>query len=194
MKATLSLMTLMIIVIGFALVGDALAQPDNPSPAATETSGDGSAADEAAKPEEPKTEDPKPDEAKPTEAEGAPSDEAKEEAKKETEAGATEDPVDQAKGLFASLKGGKWMLAFGFFAMLIGSILRWGLKMKWAFWESKAGGYTVAGIMGLATLGTDIVMSGSLTMNGFVAAATVALTAMGLHGPTKALKEKVKPS
>lgn len=191
MKLTLSLLTLLVVFVGFALIGDALAQPDNPSPAATEDSGDGSAADEA------KPEDTKADEAKPEDKPSEPASEEKEAGEEKAEGEAAEAPegaVDQAKGLFSSVKGGQWMLAFGFMAMLVGSILRYAMKLKWKFWESEAGGYTIAGITGLAALGANIVSSGSFSMDGLMLAATIMITAMGLHGPGKAVAKKLKPA
>ena len=190
MKMTMTFLTLVVIVTGFALVGDALAQPTNPSPAASDTSGGDSAADEA------KPEEAKPDEAKPTESEPSePAAGTTEEGKKEEgKVEAPEKATDQASSLFASIKGGQWLLAFGFFAMLLGSILRYAMKLKWKFWDSKTGGYVIAGVTGLAALGVSVVTTGSFSMDGVMAAATIMLTAMGLHGPAKAAKEKVKPS
>lgn len=186
MKATFSLFCLMIIVVGFALVGDAIAQPDNPSPAATETSGSGSAADEAKPPEEPK---PSANEAKPTKAEGEPSD-----AKAEEEKGEAAKAIEQGHGLFSSVKGGHWLLAFGFLGMLIGSALRLGLVQKWDFWGTKAGGFTMAGLVGVASLGAEIVTAGGFTVEGLAAALTVLAGAMASHGPAKAIKDKVRPA
>ena len=190
MKMTLSILVAALIVVGFGLIGDALAQPDNPSPAATVASGDGSAADEA-KPEDAKPDETKPDENKPSEPAG----EAKKEGEEEAEGEAPEGPVDQAKGLYSSIRGGQWILALGFFGMLLGSIGRYAFSRKWDFWKTKAGGYTIAGITGMALLGAGLVTNGgSFSMELLASVVTATLAAMAMHGPAKAVTAKMKPA
>ena len=179
MRTSLTLLCLMTFVLGFALIGDALAQPDNPTSAISDAGA--ALEDGAAAPAEPAAE------SEPTPEESAPESEpAPEEAAPEAPS-----PTDQAKGFIAAVKGGHWLLAFGFLSMLIGSILRYLMKMKWKFWDTKAGGYVVAGSMGLATLGAMIVATGSFSVEILWMAILATTAAMGLHGPAQAAKNKV---
>jgi len=151
MKATFSLLTMMIIFVGFTLVGDALAQP-NPPEAAGESSGGDSAADEEKAPA-PTEEQPSTD----TEGEKAKDGEETEAASgKAEEAEPPAGVVDQAKGLYSAVKGGKWVMAFALLAMLLGSIGRFLFARKWKFWKTKKGGYVIAGVTGLALLGAGL--------------------------------------
>lgn len=103
-----------------------------------------------------------------------------------------DNPIDQAKGGYSAVKGGHWMLAFGFLAMLIGSAGRWLLAKKWDFIETQAGGYIIAISAGLGVLGGGIVEMGGLSMNLVFLALTATFTAMGMHGPVTAALDKVK--
>lgn len=105
--------------------------------------------------------------------------------------GADISPADQATGLFVSIKGGQWLLALGFLLMIVGSVARWALSRGWDFWETKAGGYTIAASLGLATLGAGIVTEG-FSFELLATAAAAALSAMALHGPAKAAKNKIR--
>ena len=75
--------------------------------------------------------------------------------------------------------------------MLLGSISRFIVGRKWKFIETDAGGYVIAAFTGMGILGGGIIESGSLSMQVAVLALVGTLTAMGLHGPAKALKKKM---
>lgn len=172
MKATLSLLVLMTFISGFVLIGTAIAQ-DDAGPTAT---------DEAPTPPELPTADiPEPDTAE------TPSDTGEEGAKNQ----APEDPIDQGKGLYTSVKGGYWLLAFGFFGMLLGSAARFAVGKNWDFIKTKAGGYTIAGFTGMGILGGLIIEAGSFSVSMLPTALVATLAAMALHGPAKAVKKKL---
>ena len=166
MKAILSLIILLTAVFGFALVGSALAQPMDAGPAIEEVAAADPAPVEAVVVDTPVAE-----------AEPAP---------------VPEKPLEQGKALYKSVKGGEWLLAFGFLGMLLGSIARFALGKKWKFLTSKAGGYTIAGFTGMGSLGGLIIEAGSFSMSMVPTALTVMLAAMALHGPAKAAKDKLK--
>lgn len=178
MRTSLTLLCLMAFVLGFALIGDAIAQPDNPTPAASDTGSDTESGETA--PAEPTAEPAEEAEAPPVEAELA------------TEEPSVGEVIDQGKGFFSNAKGGHWLLAFGFFAMFVGSVVRYLMKLKWKFWDSKTGGYVVAGSMGMATLGASVVATGSISVEAIWFAVSTTAIAMGLHGPAKAVKNKLK--
>lgn len=171
MKTTLSLIVLMTSILGFMLVGNALAQSIDAGPAI----------------EAPTEAEPAP--------EVAPAEPASEEAAAPV-ATATEAPpekvLDQGKALYKSVKGGEWLLAFGFLGMLLGSIARFAVGKKWEFLKTKAGGYTIAGFTGLGILGALIIEAGAFSVSMVPTAITGMLAAMALHGPAKAVKEKLK--
>jgi len=96
---------------------------------------------------------------------------------------------EQGAGLFSSVKGGHWLAAFGFLAMLFGSAVRWGMSQKWEFWKSKAGGYVTAASAGLTLLGAGIVTSGSLSFELLANALVATLAAMGLYSSAKDVKK-----
>lgn len=172
MKATLSLLVLMTFISGFVLIGTAIAQ-DDAGPTATEeapTPPELPAATDATEPDTAET----------------PSDTG-EEAKNQ----APEDPLDQGKGLYTSVKGGYWLLAFGFFGMILGSVARFAAGKKWDFIKTKAGGYTIAGFTGMGILGGLIIEAGSFSVSMLPTALTATLAAMALHGPAKAVKKKL---
>ncbi len=100
--------------------------------------------------------------------------------------------LDQAKGVYNSVKGGHWMLTLAFVGKLFGSAGRWLAAKRWDFITTKAGGYLIAASTGVGILGAGIVESGSFSVDLLSIAVTTMLGAMGLHGPVKALKEKVK--
>jgi len=165
MKATLTLVILMTFVLGAALIGGAIAQP---------------AALDAGTPD----------------AVSAPASvdtTATEPAASETAVvpAAPEKPIDQGKALYKSVKGGEWLLAFGFLGMLLGSLARFAFGKKWAFLKTKAGGYTIAGFTGMGILGALIIEAGAFSVSMIPTAVTGMLAAMALHGPAKGLKKKM---
>ena len=99
--------------------------------------------------------------------------------------------LEQGKALADAVKGGKWILALGLLAMLLGGIGRLAMSMKWEFWDTKAGGFTTAGIMGLIVLGAGVYATGGFSFDLLLAAGAAALAAMGAHSPAKAAKEKL---
>ncbi len=164
MKATLSLLTLITFIIGFAFVGSAIAQDDAGSTSAEESPvPEADTADTLAN-------------------------DATEEAKNKV----PENAIDQGKGLYTSVKGAEWLLAFGFLGMLLGSLGRWATAKKWNFIKTKAGGYTIAGFTGLGILGGLIVEAGAFSTSMLPTAITGMLAAMALHGPAKAAKDKLQ--
>jgi hypothetical protein len=163
MRASLSLLVLLTFVLGAAFVSSAIAQPAGDEAAAVETVPIVPALPAAAEAEEAPATTPAP-----------------------------EKPADQAKGIFDSVKGGEWVLAFGFLAMLLGSVGRWLFGMKWAFIKTKAGGYVIAASTGLGVLGVGIVESGSFSFGLVPIAATAMFAAMGIHTPAQAVTQKLK--
>lgn len=164
MKASLSLLILMTFVLGIALVGNAIAQPSD----------GGTAIAEPATPAEPAAE---PDTAEP----------AAEEAES-----IADKPLEQGKALYKNIKGGHWLLAFGFFGMILGTAAKLTIGKKWKFLTSKAGGYTFAGFTGMGALGTLIVEAGAFSVS-MLAPALLAMTAaMAAHGVAKDVKKKLK--
>ena len=174
MKATLSLFVILLVVAGFGIIGNALAQPDPAEPAS-----EAAAADAAPEPA-PAPEGDKPAESKP-----------------DAPAGTTEPEkklgvVEQAKGLYSAVKGGEWILGLGFLAMLIGTIGRLAMGRRWDFWKTKAGGYTMAGILGVAALGSGIISAGTFNLDILMAATTVLFSAMASHGVVKGAAKAAK--
>lgn len=184
MKTTMSLVCLIIVFVGFALVGDAIGQPNDPTPAASDTSGGDSSSESGDKTEA------KPDESKPAEDKSEPSEaKTEKEETKETPTGIAE----QGKALYSASKNGDWMIAIALLMMLIGTAARWLVGKKWAFLKSKAGGYSIAIAMGLGILGTgmyEVGFSLGLLMN----AVLVTTSSMGLYGAAKDSKESLKPA
>ncbi|MDP2607251.1 MAG: hypothetical protein Q8S00_32340 [Deltaproteobacteria bacterium] len=96
--------------------------------------------------------------------------------------------VDSAKGAITSLKGGKAILGLGFIALFLGAVGRKLVGLKWNFWKSKAGGYTIAVFSGLTLFGTGTISNGSFSLDVLLNSVVVVLVAMGLHGPAKSAK------
>ena len=155
MKATLSILILATLFLGFAFVGSALAQPEDAGAVATDAQAAAATETEAPK------------------------------------AAAPEKITDQGKGLYDSVKGGHWVLAFGFFGMLLGSIARFAGGKKWGFLKTKAGGYTIAAFTGLGILGLLIIEAGTFSASMVPTAIIGMTTAMALHGPAKAVTKKL---
>lgn len=176
MKATMTMLVILLVVAGMGLVGDAFAQPADPAAAASELSGDGSAA-EGTKPETKESDEATAPEDKPSAAEEA----------KEKEA--PEGVAEQGKALYSAAKDGDWMIVLALAMMLIGTIGRWAVGKKWEFLKSKSGGYMVAIAMGIGILGTGMYQVGfslGLLMN----AALVTTSSMGLYGAAKDAAKK----
>lgn len=169
MKASLSLLVLFVFITGLALVGSAIAQPIDAGPAIAEPA---SPAEPVA---EPAAEAPAPDTAEPV-------------AEK---AEVPDNALDQGKALYKNVKGGYWLLAFGFFGMILGSAARFAFGKKWAFLKTKAGGYTIAGFTGMGILGGLIVEAGAFSVSMIPTAVAAMLAAMAMHGPAKGLAKKM---
>jgi hypothetical protein len=139
MKATAALFVMITVFVGFALVGDALAQPDNPSPAATESSGDGLAA-EPTKPEEgtadakdpsASSESPKADDAKTEGEEKADGSDSKEGDDGKTAEEIAEDPVGALTQLVEAVRTGQWRMAAAVALSLLMFGWNWLRKTDW---------------------------------------------------------------
>ncbi len=165
MKTTLALI---ILITSTLFVGSALAQTDDTGPALEEPAEPAPALDTAPV------------------ATGS-----EEAAPAAVEAAAPDKPLEQGKGLYKSVKGGEWLLAFGFLGMILGSIARFTIGKKWKFLTSKAGGYTIAGFTGVGILGTLIVEAGAFSMSMLTPAILATTAAMAMHGPAKAIKNKL---
>lgn len=94
-----------------------------------------------------------------------------------------DDPVAQASGGFAAIKGGHILVAVGFGLLLLGSAVRYGLSLKWAFWTTPIGGYVVAGSMGGVALGLGLASGAGFSLDLVGASVAAALAAMAMHGP-----------
>ena len=191
MKATMTLLVVLFVVAGMGLIGDAIAQPADPTPAVSEDSGAGSAAGEV-KPDKPATPG-ETNEAGTAEDKPSKSEEGKTEAKAESDKKAPDGAADQARGIWSAISGGEWLIAISLIMMLLGTLARALGGMQWKFLKSKVGGYTTAIMMGLGVLGVGIYELGfsfPLLMSAFL----VTTSAMGMHGAAKDVKEKLKPA
>lgn len=169
MKTTFSTLILATFLMGIFLVGNAIAQTHDGGPTADEV------------------------EAAPTtpEAKTEPVEAASEPTSEPSEAVAPTKPLDQGQGLYKSVKGGEWLLAFGFLGMLLGSLSRWVIGSKWDFIKTKTGGYFISAGVGLGVLGTLIIEGGGFSASMLPTAITATLAAMAMHGPAKGLKKKL---
>ncbi len=172
MKTTLSLLILMTFIFGFVMVGNAIAQ-DDAGPTAVEES--------PTVTELPDTPEVEVESATPSDIDG----------EALSESVTHEKPIDQGKGLYNSIRGAEWLVAFGFLGMLLGSLARFATGKKWDFIKTKAGGYTIAGFTGMGILGGLIVEAGSFSVSMISPALMATLAAMALHGPAKAIKKKL---
>ena len=169
MKTTFSTLILATFLMGFFLVGNAIAQDSDGGPTAAEVDLASTA----------------------PEATPEPSETASEPVTTGSESTAPTKPVDQGKGLYDSVKGGEWLLAFGFLGMLLGSIARFIIGRKWDFIKTKTGGYIISAGVGLGTLGTLIIEADGFSMSMLSPAILATTAAMALHGPAKGLKKKL---
>ena len=184
MKATFSLLILMTIAIGFVLVGNAFAQPDDPTSAASDSGPTSPESGEA------KTEDTKPDETKP--AEGEPSEEGEEaEGKEEGDTESAEPtPAEAASGFVQALRSGKWLTAVGFGCMLIVWFLRSFLLKSWKWAQTKKGGIILGGVVAvLSVVGLPLISGAGLSLDMFLAAFNALAMSGALWGWTKDAKE-----
>jgi len=185
MKATFSLLILMIIFIGFGLIGDALAQSDDPTPAASDS---GPTSPESG---EVKTEDTKPDETKP--AEGEPSEAEGEEAEGKEE-GDTESaeptPTEAASGFVQALRSGEWLTAVGFACMLIVWFMRSVLFKRWDWAQTKKGGLILGGVVAvLGVIGLPLMGGAGFSFSMLLAAFNALAVSGALWGWGKDAKE-----
>jgi hypothetical protein len=187
MKATFSLITLMAIFIGFAFVGSAFAQPDDPTPAASDSGPTSPESGEA------KTEDTKPDETKP--AEGEPSEAEGEKAKGEEDTKPAEPtPAETASGFVQALRGGNWLSAIGFGLMLIAWFMRSFLLKSWDWAQTKKGGIILAAAIAvLGVVGLPLASGAGFSFDMILAAFNAMLVSAGLWGWTKDAKEAMAP-
>lgn len=102
-----------------------------------------------------------------------------------------DETMEQVLGVRDAVKGGKWILAFGLCAMVLGSLGRWAMSQKYDFWGTRAGGYSIAAIMFFSSLGTGIATLKTFNIEMFAAALAIALAAMGAHTPAKDTKKKL---
>lgn len=116
--------------------------------------------------------------------------EAAPESDAKTEKGddAGEDLGALGQEVFDLAKGGKWLAALGALMMLLVVLFRRFLFGKSEWFQTKAGGYTAAGIVALLTI-VGLSLKVGFSIDVIMAGLTAAGFASGLHGATSDVKK-----
>ena len=99
---------------------------------------------------------------------------------------AKSDPIGTAGQIFADVKAGSWLAAFGGLLFFVVLALRVGLGFFWEFWVTKKGGFILAGITtSIMTLATAWVGGAGFSLQLLISAIFAAAGAAGAHGWVK---------